>query len=89
MVEGFEEGFFGTVRVPEGMVVDNADIADVDDVLEVDVGKEFGGREFLFFEERRLFLGCLELFFRLHGFFFCLLREICILLHLSLLKIIN
>lgn len=49
MVESFEESFFRTSRMPQGMVIYKADVADVDDVLEVDVGEEFGGRELLFF----------------------------------------
>ena len=49
MVESFKESFFRTVRVPQGMVIDKADVPDVDDVFEVDIGEEFGGREFLFF----------------------------------------
>jgi hypothetical protein len=81
MVESFEESFFRTVRVAQGMVIDKADFTDVDDVLEVDIGKEFGGREFLFFEERGFFFDRLELGMELVGFLIYGLRGVCILLH--------
>lgn len=48
MVKGFEQSLLGTVGVTQGLFIYNADVTDVNNMLEVDVGKEFGRGEFFF-----------------------------------------
>jgi hypothetical protein len=42
--------------VAQGMVIDKADVPDVDDVLDVDIGEEFCRRKFLFFRREGFFI---------------------------------
>ena len=50
VVQSLQKSFFWAVGMAQRFFIEKAYISDVDDMFEVDIGKEFGGREFLFFE---------------------------------------